>query len=153
MQFLELKLPPVLVLALFVLAVSGVGRWLPSGNLPFAGSGALALVVALTGVGLALAGIVAFRRTGTTVDSRTPGKTRALVDGGVYRWTRNPMYLGMALTLLGVALWWTSLPGIALVGVFCAYLTRFQIIPEERALRRLFDESYEAYLKRVRRWI
>ena len=153
MRILELRLPPAAVLALFVLAVSGLGRWLPSGNLPFAGSGALALAAVMAGVGLALAGIVAFRRAGTTVDPRAPGRATALVDGGVYRWTRNPMYLGMALALLGVALWWTSLPGIALVGGFCAYLTRFQIMPEERALHGLLGEPYAVYLRRVRRWL
>jgi protein-S-isoprenylcysteine O-methyltransferase Ste14 len=153
MRFLELKIPPLAVLALFALAVFGAGRWLPSGNLPFLASAASALVAIVAGIGVALAGVVQFRRTGTTVDPLAPGKASALVDAGVYRWTRNPMYLGMALVLLGGALWRGSIPGVALVGGFCAYLTRFQILPEERALQAIFGDAYLRYMRRVRRWI
>ncbi len=153
MKILELKIPPVAVLILFALAVLAMARWLPSGTLPFAGSGALALVALIAGVAVALAGVVAFARRGTTVNPLAPERTTALVDVGVYRWTRNPMYLGMALALLGLALWCASLPGVALVGGFCAYITRFQIMPEERALRGIFGEPYAAYQRRVRRWI
>jgi len=152
-RFLELKIPPLAVLALFALAVFGAGRWLPSGNLPFLASVASALVVIVAGIGVALAGVVQFRRTGTTVDPLAPERASALVEAGVYRWTRNPMYLGMALVLLGGALWWGSVPGLALVGGFCAYITRFQIMPEERALRGIFGEPYAAYQRRVRRCI
>ena len=153
MRFLELKIPPLAVLVLFALAVYAAGRWLPTGNLPFVASPASALAAVVAGVGMALAGVVQFRRTGTTVDPLAPGKASALVDAGVYRWTRNPMYLGMALVLLGGALWWGSIPGVALVGGFCAYLTRFQIVPEERALQAIFGDAYIGYMSRVRRWI
>jgi protein-S-isoprenylcysteine O-methyltransferase Ste14 len=146
MRFLELKIPPLAVLVLFALAVYAAGRWLPSGNLPFVASPASALAAVVAGVGMALAGVVQFRRTGTTVDPLAPGKASALVDAGVYRWTRNPMYLGMALVL-------GSIPGVALVGGFCAYLTRFQIVPEERALQAIFGDAYIGYMSRVRRWI
>jgi protein-S-isoprenylcysteine O-methyltransferase Ste14 len=153
MKVLDLKIPPVAVLILFALAVIAMARWLPSGNLPFVGSGALALVALMAGIAVALAGVVAFARRGTTVNPLTPERATALVDVGVYRWTRNPMYLGMALALLGLALWCTSLPGVALVSGFCAYITRFQIMPEERALHGIFGEPYAAYRRRVRRWI
>lgn len=153
MRFLELKVPPLAVLALFVVAVSAVARWLPSANVPIVASRTLALVAIVGGIAVAAAGVVAFRRKGTTVDPMSPGKATALVDRGVYRWTRNPMYLGMALALLGVALWRGSIPGMILVGAFCAYLTRFQIMPEERALGGIFGEAYAAYRRRVRRWI
>ncbi len=153
MRFLELKIPPLAVMALFALAVFCAGRWFAFGNLPFAGSGALALAATVAGVGVALAGIVEFRRNGTTVNPLAPGNASALVDAGVYRWTRNPMYLGMALVQLGGALWWESMPGVALVGGFCAYLTRFQIMPEERALHGIFGAPYADYVRRVRRWI
>lgn len=153
MKVLELKVPPLVVLIAFALAVLALSRWLPSGNLPFAGSGILALAALVAGVAVALAGVVAFARHGTTVDPLAPESTTTLVDGGVYRWTRNPMYLGMALALLGLALWSASLPGMVLVGGFCAYITRFQIMPEERVLRGIFGEPYAAYVRRVRRWL
>lgn len=111
-----------------MLAVFAAARWLPAGS-------------------------VAFRRARTTVDPLSPGRATVLVERGVYRWTRNPMHLGMALVLLGVALDRASVPGLLLVGVSCAYVTRFQIVPEERALLGIFGEPYEAHLRRVRRWI
>ena len=71
----------------------------------------------------------------------------------VYRYSRNPMYLGMGLALLGLALWWASVPGLALVLAFCLYINRYQIHPEERALAVMFGEEFTSYMSRVRRWI
>lgn len=59
----------------------------------------------------------------------------------------------MALVLLGGAPWWGSIRGVALVGGSCAYLTRFQILPEERALQGIFGDAYIRSMRRVRRWI
>lgn len=83
----------------------------------------------------------------------SPERTASVVSSGIYRWSRNPMYLGMALALFAVAAWCSSLVGFAAVPLFCAYLTRFQIVPEERMLLKLFGAEYAAYLAQVRRWI
>lgn len=72
---------------------------------------------------------------------------------GVYRYTRNPMYLGMAATLASIALWKASVPGVALVPGFCLYMSRFQIRPEERALLTRFGDEFSACMSQVRRWI
>ncbi len=82
-----------------------------------------------------------------------PGKANSVVTTGIYRFSRNPMYLGMATVLLGLAAWWASLPGLLVVGAFCAYITQFQVRPEERALLGLFGEQFALYMSRVRRWI
>lgn len=63
------------------------------------------------------------------------------------------MYLGMALALFGLTAWRSSLPGFAVVLLFCLYLTRFQIQPEERMLLKLFGAEYAEYMAQVRRWI
>jgi len=154
---LELKVPPPAV----ALASAGVMKllsWLPGrGALADAATGeslqTLAPAIAALGIGIALAGVVEFRRADTTVNPHKPQNSSRLVTSGIYRYTRNPMYLGIAVVLLAWAAWlgsaW-SLPGIAM---FAAYLTRFQIIPEERTLLRIFGTEFEDYRKRVRRWI
>lgn len=83
----------------------------------------------------------------------TPGGASSLVQGGIYRFTRNPMYLGFLLVLGGWAVLLAN--GLAFVGplAFVAYLNRFQIGPEERALAGLFGPEYAKYRARVRRWV
>ena len=82
-----------------------------------------------------------------------PQAASSLVIVGVYKLTRNPMYLGLSLVLLGwaVFLWsaWALLGPI----VFIAYISRFQIAPEERVLATLFGAEYSAYKAKVRRWL
>ena len=152
---LELKVPPVAVALLVVLAMGLATRsltgafWISPGPWRLvAGLGSASL-----GAGLALAGVGAFRRRGTTVDPRHPEAAGQVVRTGVYGRTRNPMYLGLALGLLGGAVGWGH--PLALLGVpaFVAYLDRYQIRPEERALRAKFGAAYEAYLREVPRWL
>jgi len=120
---------------------------------PFLGHKYAAAALVLTGLLLALVGVLQFRRARTTVNPMSPAKASALVSSGIYRWSRNPMYLGMALLLLGVAAWGSTLAGYLLVLAFCWFLTRFQIIPEERALLAAFGQEFAQYMARVRRWI
>lgn len=106
----------------------------------------------LVGLALNLWPKLAFKRAGTTVNPLRPATSTQLVTGGVYRYTRNPMYLGHALMLCG----WTVYLGhglaYVLVPLFVAYVTRFQIQPEERALAQRFVD-YAAYCRQVRRWL
>ena len=150
---LELKIPPVIVVAIsgwlmwvFALLLPGFGRVLP-GRLAVAG-----LLVA-AGVAVALAGVVAFRRSRTTVNPLRPETASSLVSSGIYRYTRNPMYLGMALVLLGWGVWLSNPASLIGLFAFVAYMNRFQIGPEERALAALFGEAFADYQARVRRWI
>lgn len=148
--------PPVIDLAVGLLmwalarAVPAAQLW-PQGAWPF-GVGA-ALGIALAGGLIALAGAWQFRRARTTINPLSPAKTSALVTGGVYRVTRNPMYLGMLLVLIGWGVWlgnaaaWLALPLSVLL------LNTLQIKPEERLLRQRFGDAYARYAARVRRWL
>jgi len=150
---LELKVPPVIVGMAVSLLMWMAARWIPI--LSFAGPqrGAVAIMVVAVGVAVAVAGVVAFRRARTTVNPLHPEKMSALVVAGVYRVTRNPMYLGMLLTLAGWAIWLGSLsPWVVLPG-FVMYMNRFQIAPEERALAAMFGADFAGYCTRVRRWV
>ena len=105
------------------------------------------------GVLSAFSGIIAFRLKGTSVDPRNPDDASSLVIGGIYKYTRNPMYLGMALILLGGIIRLGN--PFALIGLlfFVWYITQFQIKPEEEALGKLFGKDYADYQSKVRRWI
>ncbi len=113
----------------------------------------VAAVLVATGLGFDVLGLLAFRAARTTVNPLHPEKASALVSAGVYRVTRNPMYVGMLCLLLAWAAFLAT-PAV-LVGplLFVLYITRFQIIPEERILRERFGEPYVEYMKQVRRWI
>ncbi|MFT4247786.1 MAG: isoprenylcysteine carboxylmethyltransferase family protein [Pseudomonas sp.] len=82
-----------------------------------------------------------------------PQASTQLVESGLHRFSRNPMYLGHAVIVLGVAVLLHAALALASVPVYMAYVTRFQIIPEERALRDRFGAAYIDYCARVRRWL
>jgi protein-S-isoprenylcysteine O-methyltransferase Ste14 len=109
--------------------------------------------VALLGAVICLSGVVSFRRARTSVNPMRPDSTSSLVVSGIYKYTRNPMYLGFLLLLLGWAIFLSNLAPFALLPAFVVYMNYFQIRPEERALGSLFAKEYQPYLARVRRWI
>ncbi len=153
MRTLELRIPPaVIALAAAVLMWIGA-RGLPSLTFPIPGREPLALTFVLAGLLTAGAGVFEFHRARTTVNPLNPGAASALVVNGVYRLTRNPMYLGFAFMLLGLAIVLSNVAAALAVPPYVAYMNRFQILPEERALRALFGVDFEAYAARVRRWL
>lgn len=151
-ETLELKLPPLLVLALGLILAEALARYWPN-PLPLAFSRELGIALLAAGAGLAIAGVLAFRRAQTTVDPRVPERTACIVDQGIYARTRNPMYVGMALALAGYCVWRGETTALLSLPLFAGYLTRFQIIPEERLLAARFGAPYLDYCRRVRRWL
>ena len=153
MHVLENRLPPPLVAALFGLLMWLVSRYVPGPDMAHSVRLALALVVLAVGVGFSLAGVVSFRQARTTVNPLKPETASALVRSGVYRYSRNPMYVGFAMALLAWALYLFS--PVSLLGVlgFVLYMNRFQIRPEERALGNVFGGEFETYKAQVRRWL
>ena len=150
---LENKVPPPLVgalVAVFMWSIAGLGPRLP---ITAGVSYLLTGLFAAAGITFDLLGILAFRASRTTINPLKPEKASALVTGGVYRVTRNPMYVGMALLLLAWAGYLSALlPFIGPV-LLVLWITRFQIQAEERVLRRIFGEAYSSYAARVRRWL
>lgn len=153
MNTLELKIPPPVLglgLALFMWLTSLLVAPLP---MPFGFRLGAALALVAIGQGISISGILLFRRAGTTVNPFKPDAASSLVTNGVYRFTRNPMYIGLLLTLLGWAAFLSSPPALLYLAVFVLYMNRFQIKPEERVLSSLFGADYAAYQTRVRRWL
>ncbi|MGX5725376.1 methyltransferase family protein [Metapseudomonas otitidis] len=154
-RWLERRIPPPLVGLACASLMYGLAQVTP--GLPFALPPALRLLLALlvlaAGVAVCLAGALAFRQARTTVNPIHPERTSALVIRGIYHRTRNPMYLGFALMLLGWGLWLAAPFALAGVVLFMLYIERYQIPPEERMLEQLFGADYLAYREQVRRWL
>lgn len=151
MQALELRVPPLALVLIFGVAMVLLAA--ADGQRGNAATFAAAFVLAAAGAGVALAGVLAFRRHKTTVNPFTPGDTARIVDTDIYRFSRNPMYLGFLLMLAGWAVYLASIAAALLLPLFIAYMNRFQIIPEERALTNKFGAAYEAYMRRTGRWL
>lgn len=153
MNPLELKIPPPIAGLLVGLAMWALSLVGPSfGLLPGWRIAVVALLV-LAGLVVDLLGLLAFLGARTTVNPLRPERSSALVTGGIYRITRNPMYLGMALLLTAWAVHLGALAAWAGPVAFVLYITRFQIQPEERVLTELFGDDYRAWCARVRRWL
>ena len=101
----------------------------------------------------ALCFIASFVRAKTTVNPMKPASASALVVSGLYARSRNPMYLGLLLILIGWAVYLSNGLAFLLLLAFILYMNRFQIEPEERALISLFGQEFVAYKSRVRRWL
>jgi protein-S-isoprenylcysteine O-methyltransferase Ste14 len=151
MSFLELKLPPLVVgLACFLgmwfcppalmLPIPDIARWTGFGVLLF------------LGIALLATGARSFLKAQTSLSPAIPSKASSLVVTGIYGYTRNPMYLGGLVMLSAFALLLGKLSACFFLPFFVVYLTRFQIIPEEKALRAHFGKEFDDYAKRVRRW-
>jgi protein-S-isoprenylcysteine O-methyltransferase Ste14 len=146
--------PPLILLIAAALAVilefvvplsffpaPGVGSWLSW----------LGALLFLVGGGLSIAGSREFQKRGTNIDPRRPALK--VVDTGPYRYTRNPMYLGMVIALAGFVLAFSLEWGVPVWVVFAIVLHYGVVVREERYLRAKFGASYEALLARTRRWI
>ena len=153
MQWLELKIPPALVWLACAGIMLGVAYTAPGLSFMLGGSPAIAAMLAAAGLAMALAGVITFRGKGTTVNPLTPGAASLVVASGVYRFTRNPMYLGFLLVLAGWAVYLSNAGAALLLPAFVVYMTRYQIKPEERALLAKFGPEFAQYMSRVRRWL
>lgn len=153
MSFLDLRIPPPVIAALVGIAMwfaAPVGMALPLGSTTRHG---IALVIGAAGLSFIFSGLIAFRKAQTTVNPHKPERSSVLVTGGTYRFTRNPMYLGLCFLLTAWAVFLSAiLPFLGPV-IFVLYIGRFQIRPEERALNRIFGQPYADYTARVRRWL
>jgi protein-S-isoprenylcysteine O-methyltransferase Ste14 len=108
-------------------------------------------LLAVGGILIAATSAGAFRKAGTSVIPFE--RSTALVTGGFYRYTRNPMYLGMVLLLLGIALMLGSVSAFLPIAVFIGIIQSRFIVGEERFLESIFGEQYLAYKRQVRRWL
>jgi len=150
---LQAKVPPPAVAAASALIIWAISRLAPLVAMPSGVRLAVSLAFVMLGVGLSVAGVRSFRRAQTTLNPTKPQEASSLVTTGIYRVTRNPMYLGLSLVLLAWTVFLSSAWALLGGAAFVLYINRLQIAPEERALSQLFGSEYTAYQAKVRRWL
>ena len=153
MSWLELRVPPPAAALL-----AGALMWLaddllPALELDVPAPGAFTTLFAVLGILLGALAILHFRRAGTTVNPMRPDESTALVTRGVYRFSRNPMYVADVLLLAAWGVWLGNIAAAVPIVLFIAYMNRFQIAPEERALQAHYGAAYTDYRQAVRRWL
>jgi protein-S-isoprenylcysteine O-methyltransferase Ste14 len=153
LRALEHKIPPPIVALVIALAMWATAESLPAWFASRILRIGLAIVFTVPALIFAGLGVRAFRRAKTTVNPNRPDAATTIVTRGVYRYTRNPMYVGLTFLLLAWATYLAVPWGFSGPAVFVLFTTRFQIIPEERALLAKFGNEYSVYKTRVRRWL
>jgi len=149
MNSLKAKIPVPFV-AIVIAAVMSLGAR-PATQVSMVDDLRNAVLVVSAVVGTAA--IASFLRVRTTLKPRQPERASTLVTGGMYRLSRNPMYLSLALLLIAYAIHLRTLPAMVGPLAYLFYVTRFQIIPEEQALELKFGAAFRDYKRRVRRWV
>jgi len=150
---IRLKIPPPVQGLICLGLIWTAGRYFPifAFNLPY--QTWLAGLLVLGGFAIDIAGLLAFRKVQTTINPLRPQNASYLVIVGIYHVTRNPMYLGMLVVLLGAVVYFGNLSGFLVLPLFVFSINKLQIEPEEKTLDKLFGDSYQKYRAEVRRWI
>lgn len=153
MKSLELVIPPAAIMLITALIMWLLAFFLPSFDLELINSRIGAVIVGLVGLGVALAGVTSFMRARTTLNPRKPADASILVTSGIYRFTRNPMYLGILLLLIAWAMFLGNILSLLFIIIFAFYIHRYQIRAEERFLEEKFGADFVLYKTKVRTWI
>ena len=150
---LELLVPPPLVLFATAILMWLVAMFTTFARIEIPSRTLIGAVLFATGVLIDLVGLLQFRRAGTTFNPIKVDTTSRLVTTGLYRLSRNPMYVGQLLIVVAWAVYLQNVLSMFLVPVFILWIELFQIVPEERVLETKFGETFRRYARDVRRWI
>lgn len=150
---MKLKIPPVFVTFIFAMLMYVLTRFVPIGHFGFAGRTYAVYGLSLLAVVIMLVSVIQFFMSKTTVDPSNLNKTSKLVMNGIYKYSRNPMYLSLLLLLLAFAIWLGNAFNILIAAGFVSYMNKFQILPEEEALTKIFNKEYSQYSLLTRRWL
>lgn len=150
---LELKVPPLALVMIAVLLIRLGAVYFPELSFRFPFQIIVGWMIGLLGLIGCTLGFIEFRRAKTTLNPTKPGASSSLVKTGIYRYTRNPMYLGFLLMLAAGATLMGNVISFLALPAFVFYMNHFQIQPEERALTSIFGDEFRAYCAAVRRWI
>lgn len=150
---LELKIPPAAVMLFFMVLMYFISSVFPSLNIDFMFQMFLSIETAVSGFVLIVAASYVFNEKGTSINPMKPESASSLVTNGIYKFTRNPMYLGIAVILFAWLIFLGNVLNIVNIILFILYMNRYQIIPEERALEKKFGDDYLSYKTKVKRWL
>ncbi len=150
---MKLFIPPPLYGLLFFAAMWWLDKLVPQFSFYFMGQLSFAIIIGLMGLAIDIIAIISFLKTKTTINPLAPQNTNSIVTTGLYRYSRNPMYVGLFCLLVAAALWLGNILNVFLLLIFLFLITVFQIKPEEAILAKKFGASYQHYCQRVRRWL
>ena len=149
---MKLKIPPIVVTFLFGLFMYLLANYLPVGYFDFFGRNYLMCLLCFLALLIGIVSLLQFFRSKTSIDPLAPSKVSKLVTGGLYQYSRNPMYLALLLLLLAWGLYLGNAFNTLLAAGFVFYMNTFQIIPEEEVLTKKFGKEFQKYCVMVRRW-
>lgn len=150
---MKLMVPPVIQVIVSAFAMHLIVIPFPQLDFTFVYQKLVSGALVAGGLIITFVAVYDFRKAKTTVNPTTPSQANTLIIGRLYRVSRNPMYLGFLMILSGWTFGLGNLAAIGILMLFIWYMTVFQIKPEEQALKDRFGADYEAYCKKVRRWI
>jgi protein-S-isoprenylcysteine O-methyltransferase Ste14 len=150
---LELKVPPLIVMFFIMCLMYLVSVLFSSFNIDFLFQTFMSIETFVSGLVVSIAGIYILKDEETTISPLTPKNASKLVVNGIYKFTRNPMYLGMSIMLLAWLIFLGNSLNIFNIILYILYMNRYQIIPEEKVLEKLFGDEFLSYKLKVRRWL
>lgn len=150
---MELKIIPVAQVIIAILLMMLISSNLSVLNYHLGITVPTVTFLILIAIIIAFLAISDFRKHQTTVNPTKPETARKVVNTGIYAFSRNPMYLAMLVLIIAIAISLQNIAVFVVIPIFIIYITKFQIIPEERALTQLFGIQYESYKQKVRRWV
>ena len=145
------KIPPPIVTLFFGLCIYLSRPYFPEFSSSLLNS--LSIISFVVGISIFVAAVGSFKKQKTTVNPISIEKASSLVISGIFKYSRNPMYLGMSFVLLGLAFKFNLIGGLLFTSIFMSFITIFQIKPEEVAMEKLFEQQWKDYIKNVRRWL
>jgi protein-S-isoprenylcysteine O-methyltransferase Ste14 len=145
------KIPPPIVTLFFGLCIYLSRPYFPEFSFSILNS--LSTISFMLGITVFATAVSSFKRQNTTVNPISIEKASSLVVNGVFKYSRNPMYLGMLFILLGLTFKFNLIGGLLFTSIFMTFISIFQIKPEEAAMEKLFDQEWKDYIKNVRRWL
>jgi len=154
---MELKVIPIMQVFIAVILMVTLAKlspeFIPQPAYSWHFSRNLSIILFILATVIGVLAVYCFRKEKTTVNPTRPEKSSSIVDTGIYRFSRNPMYLALLLIIIALAVYLQNIASFFIIPLFIAYITRYQIIPEERMLTILFGEDYKDYCQKVRRWL
>jgi len=153
MSVLDNKVPPPLLFFMASCTTWFSALYSPRLELNTTITHLVSISLLVIGIAFCVTGMISFHREKTTINPLKPETTTSLVTSGVYSFSRNPMYLGLALALLSFSVYLRSPSSIIGFIFFVLYINRFQIKPEEKHLYAIFGGGFVQYTQTVRKWL
>lgn len=145
------KIPPPIVTLICGLGIYFSRPFFPEYILSI--NNILSIFILFLGLGILFISAASFKKHQTTINPLKPEQASSLVISGVFSFSRNPMYLGMVFILISISIKFNLLGGLLITSMFVLFIKKFQIIPEEAAMHKLFPKEFASYKENTRRWI